>query len=466
MSAGPDAPRTQSVLIVEDERLIRWSLRERLQRDGYAIDEAETIQSAIERFQTSPPDVVLLDYRLPDGSAPEFLAAIGEWIDSCVVIIISAFGTVETAVAAIKQGVFDFVAKPFNVDELARLIERALESTRLKRELVSVRRALRDRHGFERIIGDSPPMRELFETLRRVAESPATTVLLRGESGTGKDLVARTIHDHSARASKPFVNITCTALTETLLESELFGHERGAFTGARVAKKGLFELADGGTAFLDEIGDMPAALQAKLLRFVEEKVLRRVGGTQDIRIDVRIIAATNRNIERAIEQGQFRRDLFYRLNVVGLSLPPLRDRGQDICLLASHFAQAFARDLHKPCDELADSAVALLQRYRWPGNVRELRNVVERAVLLSHGRRLTAADFSSVASALETEGGYTSSGEYRFKMPAEGLSMDEIERDLITQALAMTNNNQTHAAKLLRLSRDQLRYRLEKFGLT
>lgn len=304
-------------------------------------------------------------------------------------------------------------------------------------------------------------MLELFEVIDRVARSSASTVFLRGDSGTGKDLVARVIHYNSDRAPKPFMNITCTALSETLLESELFGHEKGAFTDAKATKKGLFELADGGTIFLDEVGDMPLGLQAKLLRFLEERLFRRVGGTQELSVDVRVVAATNRDIEQAIEDGQFRNDLMYRLNVIPIYLPPLRDRGNDLKLLTQHFVDQFSQEFRKPVARIDDQAYEKLYAYSWPGNVRELRNVLERAVLLCKGEVIGAEDI--VPGRVDQAA--TGSDASGIVIPPGGIDLRELENRLIRQALARTNNNQTKAAKLLHLSRDAFRYRLEKLGL-
>jgi transcriptional regulator with GAF, ATPase, and Fis domain len=312
----------------------------------------------------------------------------------------------------------------------------------------------------ERIIGQHPCMLELFEIIRRVAESGASTVFLRGDSGTGKDLVARVIHYNSDRAPWPFMNITCTSLSETLLESELFGHEKGAFTDAKASKKGLFELADGGTIFLDEVGDMPAGLQAKLLRFLEERTFRRVGGTTEISVDVRIIAATNRDIDKAVVDGTFRSDLMFRLNVIPIYLPPLRERGDDIKLLAQHFVAHFAKEFRKPITRIEEETYAKLAPYAWPGNVRELRNVVERAVLLSNADTIGPDDI--VLGRVDQPPSPSGDGLF---LPPNGVNLHELESSLVAQALKRTNNNQTHAAKLLGLSRDALHYRMEKLGL-
>ncbi len=450
------------ILIIEDERLIRWSIRQRLEREGYKVAEAETGKDGLRHLREVGADLVLLDYKLPDLTGLDVLRQLRQSDGDTVVIMVTAYGTVETAVDAMKHGAFDYISKPCNMDELAVLVARGLEQTALKRQVARLRAALSEQYGFDRIIGTSPAMQDLFKVMKDVAASGSSTVFLRGESGTGKDLVARTIHYNSARAARPFVNITCTALAETLLESELFGHEKGAFTDAKMTKKGLLELADGGTAFLDEVGDMPAALQAKLLRFLEEKTFRRVGGTTDISVDVRVIAATNRDIEQAIRDKQFREDLFYRLNIIPIYLPPLRQRAGDISLLSDYFVAAFNREFKKNIKGLDPDARRLLESHPWPGNVRELRNALERAVLLAHEEHLTAKDFPLLKSARTAAGG---AAGLEIRLPATGVSMEEVEKQLVVQALDLASNNQTKAARLLDLSRDQLRYRMEKFGL-
>lgn len=451
----------EKILIIEDERLIRWSIRQRLEREGYQVTEAESGKIGLRHLADSGADLVLLDYKLPDLTGLEVLRQLRQNDPDTVVIMVTAYGTVETAVEAMKHGAFDYLSKPCNMDELALLVQKGLEQTSLKRQVARLKAALAEQHGFDRIIGQSPAMQDLFKIMKEVTNSPSSTVFLRGESGTGKDLVARTIHYNSARAARPFVNITCTALAENLLESELFGHEKGAFTDAKMTKKGLLELADGGTAFLDEVGDMPAALQAKLLRFLEEKTFRRVGGTTDIHVDVRVIAATNRDIEQAIRDKQFREDLFYRLNIIPIFLPALRQRAGDIALLTSYFIASFNREFKKAIRGLDDDAQLLLESHAWPGNVRELRNAIERAVLLSSGDYLGAADFPL----LRGQHSGSIAGGFEIRLPACGVDMEQVERALVVQSLELARNNQTKAAKLLSLSRDQLRYRMEKFGL-
>jgi two-component system response regulator AtoC len=382
------------------------------------------------------------------------LRKIKEQSPETLVILMTAFSTVENAVEAMKLGAYHYVNKPFNLDEVALLVDKALETSQLRREV----RALRSSQslGVDAIVGGSPAMQAVKSLITRVASSPASTVLLTGETGTGKDLAAKAIHFGSARASRPFVNITSSALPEQLLESELFGHERGAFTDARQQKRGLFETADGGTVFLDEIGEMTPGLQAKLLRFLEEKTFKRVGGLADIRVDVRVVAATNRDLEREVKAGKFREDLFYRLQVMPIALPALRERKGDTIVLANYFIDQFNREFRKRIRGLSAAAATLLEQYQWPGNVRELRNAIERAMLLSDRDYLEPEDFTLTRTVNPTE----------FRLPAEGVNLEEVERQLLVQALERAGGNQTQAAQLLGINRDQVRYRIEKFGLT
>lgn len=452
------------VLIVEDEGLIRWSLRQKFEERGYRVTEAETGKLAMEELDGGMFDLIMLDYKLPDMTGLDILRRIRSEDNDSVVIMMTAYSTIENAVEAIKMGAFDYITKPFQMDHLLFTVDKALETTKLRREVRELRRHLEHEYGTDKIIGKDPSILKLLDMINQVARTGVSTVLLRGDTGTGKDLFARVIHHTSDRAGRPFVNITCTALSETLLESELFGHERGAFTDAKAQKKGLFELADGGTVYLDEIGDMPPALQAKLLRFLEERMFRRVGGTRELSVDVRVIAATNRDIDDAIEKGVFRRDLMYRLNVVTIYLPPLRARGDDIRLLAQHFVQRFAGEFKKPVHAISDKAYELLFGYGWPGNVRELRNVIERAVLLCKGERIEAEDIVL---------GRSESKPWQWDiehidLPPHGFDFEKLrrlEKHLLAQALERTSNNQSQAAKLLNLSRDRLRYRLQKHGL-
>ncbi|MCG3138582.1 MAG: Regulatory protein AtoC [Phycisphaerae bacterium] len=448
------------VLIIEDEQLIRWSLKQRFTAEGYSCDDAAGGGDGLQLFTQRTYDLVMLDFKLPDMTGIDVLREIRRLDDDVVVILMTAYGKVETAVEAIKLGAFDFVSKPFQIDQLMAQVERGLETTRLKRQVRDYREKMKDQFGLQKLVGDSPPMRELYELVKSIADSGAATVFLLGETGTGKDLLAKTIHYNSDRADRPFVNITCTALSETLLESELFGHEKGAFTDAKSQKPGLFELAHGGTVFLDEVGDMPPALQAKLLRFLEEKAFRRIGGVRDIQVDVRILAATNRDIQKAVAENKFREDLYHRLNVITITIPPLRDRDGDIELLARFFVSEYNREYRRNITGIAQEALERLHSYSWPGNVRELRNTIERAVILSKNNVLTAKDFV-LGRPEET----ATLGLRGLQLPPDGVDLQEVEAELVRQALDRTQRNQTKAAKLLHLSRDQLRYRMEKLGL-
>src|SRR6187399_1561996 len=358
-----------TILVVDDESLIRWTLSERLSQDGHVVVEAETARAAIGRFGPDI-DLVLLDFKLPDSDGLRVLKKMKSAQPDVPIILLTAFSSIETAVEAMKQGAYHYANKPFNLDELAMVVQKALETTRLRREVKALRASRTEPYALARIVGDSAAMTSLKALLHKVASSPASTVLLRGESGTGKDLAAKTIHFNSDRGSRPFMNITCSALPDALLESELFGHERGAFTDARQQKIGLLESAEGGTVFLDEIGEMVPALQAKLLRFLEEKAFKRVGGSQDIRVDVRVIAATNRDLPGQVVAGHFREDLYYRLNVLPIALPPLRAHLDDLPALVGFYVDLFNREFRKNVRGASTEALRELRAYGWPGNVR------------------------------------------------------------------------------------------------
>jgi len=446
-----------TVLAVDDEQLIRWSLVERLSQDGYRTLEAETGAEALAQSGERVA-LVLLDYRLPDTNGLKVLKELRRQDPDTLVILLTAFSDVATAVEIMKAGAYHYATKPFNLDEIAVLVEKPLDTTRLRREVRALRASQAEPWGIDRIVGSSPAMQQIKDLLVKIAGSPASTVLLTGESGTGKDLAAKVIHYASSRASRPFMNITCSALTDTLLEAELFGHERGAFTDARQQKRGLLESADGGSVFLDEIGEMAPTLQAKLLRFLEEKMFKRVGGAQDIHVDVRIIAATNKNLEEEVRNGTFREDLYYRLDVLPVRLPPLRERAADISVLVKYYIDQFNREFRKRVLGATPKVFAALERYPWPGNVREVRNAVERAMLLAENDRLDLEDFPLLGSRSEMAEGV--------QLPTGDLNLEKLEQDLVAQALERTQWNQTRAAALLGLNRDQIRYRIEKFGLS
>jgi DNA-binding NtrC family response regulator len=447
---------SETILVIDDEQLIRRSIARRLTADGYRVLEAEDGRTGVERAAAGV-DLAILDFRLPDMDGLAVLRQIRQFDPDVLVVLLTAFASVETAVEAMKLGAYHFMNKPFDLEALAAIVEQALETTRLRREVRQLRATQAEPYSLDRMVGDSATLKEFKLLVKRVAASPASTVLLTGESGTGKDLTAKIIHYSSARAARPFVNITCSALPETLLESELFGHERGAFTDARAQKKGLLEQADGGTVFLDEIGEMTPPLQAKLLRFLEEKAFRRVGGSSDVRVDVRVIAATNRNLEDEVRQGRFREDLFYRLNVLPLQLPALRAHIEDVPALVSFYVDIFNREFKKNVRGASSAALRQLAMHGWPGNVRELRNAVERAMLLASGDTLEPGDFPIAKAAGE--------GGHAVELPASGLILEDVERSLVEQALERTQWNQTRAAKLLGLNRDQIHYRIEKFKL-
>jgi len=450
------------ILIVDDERQIRLALRERLAHEGFETIEAENGAAAERAISEALFDVALLDMRLPDTDGLTVLDTIKAKLPDMPVIVLTAYSSIDDAVESMRRGAFDYIRKPFLMDDLARTIRRALASATANETSTAEAEGVQSRFGLESIIGDSSQMVQIRRLIRTIAQSDATTVLLLGESGTGKDMHARALHYESDRAGKPFMNVTCTALPESLLESELFGYEKGAFTDAKTLKQGLFELADGGTVFMDEIGDMSPALQAKLLRVLEEKTFRRIGGQQDVTVDVRVIAATNRELDVLIEQGRFREDLYYRLNTVPIYIPALRERPEDVPLLAAHFLRVYNREFQRTLSGFTRDALAKLENYGWPGNVRELRNVIERAVLLCAGNEVTAQDILLGRAVL---GRPSVSPGCTVRLPEQGCNLADVERELIEQALERTKGNQTRAAQLLGVTRDQIRYKMGKYQL-
>jgi len=445
-----------TILVVEDEPMVRWSLAEELRAAGYRVREAESGAAAVASLAVNTVDVILLDHRLPDSEGLALIRRIKALDRQAIVILIAAHSTVEAAVEAMRCGAFHYATKPVQVPQILSLIERALETTRLERELRELRTLTSAPFGVAAMIGEAPVSARARALLTRFAANDST-VLITGESGTGKDLAAKILHHNSPRAARPFMNITCTALPEPLLESELFGHERGAFTDARQLRIGLLQAADGGTVFLDEIGDMPTALQAKLLRFLEERMIRRIGASADVRVDVRVIAATNVDLAEAVRRRTFREDLYYRLAVLELPLPALRERRGDVAILARHFIDVLGRELHKPVKAVTAAAWEVLARHDWPGNVRELRNVIERTLLLVDGDVIDAPDVQMIAT--------RRSPPDLFRLPQDGVDLAALERGLVLQAIERAHGNFTEAGRMLGLHRDQVRYRPGKDGL-
>ncbi|MDE2181046.1 MAG: sigma-54-dependent Fis family transcriptional regulator [candidate division NC10 bacterium] len=457
-----------TLLIVDDERTLARSIKLFMTEQGYEAEVAENADKALELLERLRPDLVFLDVCLPDQNGIELLSRIKEFDRNIAVVIMTAYGSIEGAVEAVKLGAFDYIKKPVDLDELKLLADRACESARLRQELSYYREREVREIPFMGIIGKCDAIREIIARIQQIAtleDSPP--ILIAGETGTGKGLVARTLHRHSRRASRAFIEINCTALPATLMEAELFGYERGAFTDAKESKMGLFEAADGGFLYLDEVGDTELPLQGKLLRAVEEGVIRRVGGLRDRQVDVTIVAATHRDLETEVKAGRFRKDLYYRLAVITIDLPPLRERGEDILLLATHFLETFNAKYGKTIRAIDDRSARTLTEYSWPGNIRELSHVIERAVLWSDGDRLSVDELSLTPAPLSTpHTPLSTAGLANGALPREGIDLAAWERSLVEQALRDSGGNQTKAAKLLRLSRDTLRYRLKKFGLS
>jgi DNA-binding NtrC family response regulator len=451
------------ILVVDDDQLQRWAMRKRLTGWNYDVIEAADGQSGLDAFTSHLPDLVLLDLQLPDQTGVDVLRQIRAIDPHAVVIMVTAHGGVQDAVAAFKLGVFDYLSKPLDFDALGVTLRYGLEARHLRAEVERLRAGDRE-SGEATIIGDSPAIADGVTMLRKVAASGASTVLLTGESGTGKDLYAKALHDESSRSAGPFFPVNCAAIPDTLMESELFGHEKGAFTDARFLKKGVFELADGGTLYLDEIGELKTSLQPKLLRVLETLTFRRVGGSRDITVDVRIVAATNRDLDVAVEQGEFRRDLLYRLRVIEMALKPLREHREDIPALVQHFLRQFAVKFHRPVFGVSKLAMEALTRYEWPGNVRELKNAIERAVILEESDELTTNYLPGQLTKRPTLQAAGESGK-GFTLPQEGVSLERVEESLVRQAMHMAGGNQTRAAQLLDVSRDALRYKLKKFTI-
>ena len=445
------------ILIVEDEEKLRRVVQLQLQSAGFDVDQAGSAEEALRLIDRA--SLVITDLKMPGMDGLELLGLIRRQNQNLPVVVITAFGTVENAVEAMKAGAADFLQKPFSLDHLVVVVEKAMEVSALRVENTKLREELGRRYEIDNIIGRSAPMQEVFATVMRVAPTRAT-VLLAGESGVGKDLIARAIHFHSPRREKPFVKINCTALPENLMESELFGYEKGAFTGAMAAKPGKFEAADGGTVFLDEIGDVPAAIQVKLLRVLQEREIERLGSNKTRHNDVRVLAATNVDLRMALENGTFREDLYYRLNVLPMNIPPLRDRKEDIPYLAEYFVKKVSKDMEGPECRISEPAIEKLMAYSWPGNVRELENVIERSIVLCGRPTLQADDIRLDISPTRTK----SAAQSDAFLPA-GVSLDEYEQTIIREALKRAEGNKSQAARLLGITRNALRYRLSQMGL-
>src|SRR6266576_1667660 len=416
----------ERILVVDDEKMIRWSLGEALRGWGFMPAEAATVAEAISAFEAESPAAVLLDINLPDGSGLDVLRKLRQREPDAVIIMITANVLVDETIAALRGGAYDFIGKPINLEELHVAIRNGIEASRLRREVSLIRRERSQQFSFDQIIGQSTAIREMLAMAKKVAESEVSSVLLQGESGTGKDLVAKAIHYHSDRAEGPFVAINCAALPGTLIESELFGYEKGAFTDAKTRKEGMFEQAEGGTLFLDEIGELELSLQAKLLRVLEEGCFRRVGGLKDLPLDVRVIAASNRDLKTEGEAGRFRADLFYRLSVIQIDIPPLRERGDDIRVLAEHYMASFKSRLRKNINRIAPEVAKAFLKYDWPGNVRELRNVIERAMILEDGDEITAK-YLPRGLVADSRAGSESRGGTRpdhIPLPPNGVSLE------------------------------------------
>ena len=482
----------EKILIVDDERMVRWTLNEALKGWGYEPLEAGSVMGALSSFESDHPAAVLLDINLPDGSGLDVLKEIKQAQPQAVVIMITANVMVEDTLEALRGGAYDFIGKPINLNELHITIRNGIEANKLRKEVTKMRSEQTSKFSFEQIIGSSSAMTKMLSLARKVAQSEASSVLLQGESGTGKDLVAKAIHYSSRRSEAPFVAINCAAIPSTLIESELFGYEKGAFTDAKNRKEGLFEQAEGGTIFLDEIGELELGLQAKLLRVLEEGAFRRVGGLKDLPLDVRVIAASNRDLKTESDAGNFRLDLYYRLSVIQIDIPPLRERGDDILILGEYYLKQFNQKLRKQIHGLAPEVSSIFRNYAWPGNVRELRNVIERVMILEDSEQITpmwlprgmtkdeVVTIERANEVVENEEVLVDavlpelvvpiiaapptvmSVPLPFLLPPDGVELEAVEMSLVKQALTRCHGNQTRAAELLGISRDQLRYRLKK----
>lgn len=466
------------VLIIEDEKLIRWSLGKHLTSQGYQVFQAESGEEGIKLFEINSPDIVFVDNKLPNMQGLDVILKLKSLDDDVVIIFMTAYGSIETAVSAMKAGASEYINKPFAFEEIDVILDNIKAKINIIKEIQLLRRQQKDVITFDHILGETAALKQIIQLSKKIAKAETTTILLLGESGTGKDLFAYAIHNESARIKKPFVTINCSSLPDTLLESELFGHEKGAFTDARQLKKGLFEMAEGGTVFLDEIGEINHATQIKLLGVLENRVVRRLGGTVNIPVDIRIIAATNRDLKKAVDEKLFREDLYYRLKVFQLVLPPLRERAEDIPIIAEYFMKYYNHQFQKNILKIDDTAKQILIQYSWPGNIRELRNVMERAVFLETMPTLQADSLPGEIVLLNQKSKFFEKNlsdeplsvdklelPFKINIPSNGLSLYDVEKQIIKQALQKTDNNQTRTSKLLGISRDTLRYKIKKYQL-
>jgi two-component system response regulator PilR (NtrC family) len=454
----------EKILVADDEKSMREFLEIMLKKEDYRVSLASNGEEVLKLLERDIIDLILLDIRMPKMDGITALKRIKALSPETIVIMITAYASADTAIKAMKEGAYDYITKPFKIEEIKLIISNALEKKNLQKENVLLKQVVRDRYHFDNIIGQSPKMQALYDLLEKAGPTK-TNILITGESGTGKELVAKAIHYNSPRKDCPFVTLNCGAIPEALIESELFGHMKGAFTDAIATKKGLFEVADEGTLFLDEISELPLLMQVKLLRVLQDREFKRVGGTEDIRVDVRIIAATNKDLEEGVREKRFREDLFYRLNVIQIKLPPLRERREDIPSLATHFLKKFSQELNKSISRISPEALQILLDYDYPGNVRELQNIIERAVALEPTEELTPQNLRSYLD----EHLQLKKGIFDLDIPSEGLDLEklveEIERTLLVKALNKTNGIKKRAAELLRINFRSMRYRLDKYGL-
>ncbi|MFN8789966.1 MAG: sigma-54-dependent transcriptional regulator [Bdellovibrionales bacterium] len=453
------------ILVVDDEESIREFLEIMLKKEGYEVTLAEDGAQAKDLLGKKTFDMVISDLQMPNMNGLELLKHVKESSPDTVFMMITAFGTTETAVEAMKIGAYDYITKPFKIDEVRLNINNALRSRNLEVENRSLKKEMVKEYSFQNVIGNSPIMHQVYDLIKRVSQAP-TNILITGESGTGKEVVAKAIHFNGPLKDRPFITINCGAIPENLMESEMFGHKKGSFTGAVTDKSGLFEVADGGTLFLDEVGELPITIQVKLLRAIQERVIRRVGATDDMKVDVRIIAATNRNLEEMVQKGSFRQDLFYRLNVINIKTPPLRDRKEDIPILAQHFLKKYNEKLSKSIGGISVEAMEILKKYDYPGNVRELENMIERTVALEGGSTILP---ESLPPMVNTTSGRKMASSHEIEVTDEGVDLDkvmgQIEKELLIKAIHTAGGVKKKAAKLLNITFRSMRYRVEKYNL-